>query len=384
MRRTSKSRRGRLVLWFLAMAGISPIAQAKEIEMVMPGPVNVCQVQFTDMLHGVAMGVHPKDTPGSAIVWTNDGGDNWNDARIQCDLVEGHPESLFLVNGQLGWALMCGGSPRKQVLLRTEDGGKSWKQQAATELEKAWTLGQMWFDRQGKCGWINTNSGPLLATTDGARSWKPVAVAKYENGPFLADGKPLPPAFEHAGMHVFSFEHLILCGYAGVILETTDAGRTWKGQQVPLEPTSEKQMRASLRAIHFAADGRAGWAIGGEGDYIQHPNRWTQMRHPVVLCTADGGRSWQRSKVEVRGPLNDVWAISNREAWICGIGGYALQGGAPGCLRHTLDGGKTWIDEHPGINGLRKLFFLDAQHGWVAGGVGGGLEAASFMLLIRP
>lgn len=382
MLRTSTSRRGGLALLFLAIGVIPLTVHATQIEIVMPGPVNVSQVQFTDLRHGVAMGIHPKDAPGSAIVWTDDGGDNWTDAKIQCDPVEG-PEGLFLVDRQLGWALMYGGSPRKRVLLKTEDGGKSWKQQAAPEFERAWTLGQIWFDPRGKCGWINTNSGPLLATTDGARTWKSVAVAKYENGPFLAGGKPLPPNFEHAGMHVFSSGHLILCGYAGVILETIDAGQTWKGRQVPLEPTSGNEMQASLRAIHFAADGRAGWAIGGEGDSIRHPNGWAQMRNPVVLCTEDGGQTWRRSKVEVRGPLTDVWAISGREAWICGMGGYALQGGAPGCLRHTVDGGKTWINEHPGTNGLRKLFFFDAQHGWVAGGVGGGLEAASLMLLIR-
>ena len=70
--------------------------------------------------------------------------------------------------------------------------------------------------------------------------------------------------------------------------------------------------------------------------------------------------------------MNDVWAIWNGEAWVCGIGGYALQGGHPGTLRHTTDGGRTWHNEHPGTNALRKLFFLDARHGWVAGGAGGG------------
>ncbi len=350
----------------------------------MPGPVNMCQVQFIDRLRGVAMGIHPKDAPGSAIVWTDDGGDNWKDAAIQGNVDEAEPEALFLVNGQLGWALMCGLNPRKQIFLKSEDGGKRWKQQAAPELEKAWALGPMWFDRQGKSGWINTCSGPLLATIDGARSWKPVSLAKYENGPFLAEGKPVPPSFEHTGMHVFSFEHVILCGYAGVILETTDAGRTWKGRQVALEASSDKQMRASLRAIHFTVEGRAGWAVGGEGDEIRNSNSWTQLRHPVVLSTADGGKTWQRSKVVVRGPLNDVWAVSDREAWICGLGGYALQTPAPGCLRHTIDGGKTWINEHPGIDGLRKLFFLDSQYGWVAGGVAGGQTAESLVLLIRP
>ncbi len=268
--------------------------------------------------------------------------------------------------------------------LKTEDGGKNWHQQAAAEIEKKANFAQIWFDRQGKQGWINTHSGPLLKTTNGARTWQPVAIFPWQGGPLLANGKPLSANFGHDGMHVFSFEHLILCGYAGTILETSDAGRTWHAQQVPLQPTAENQMNASLRAIHFTADGRAGWAIGGEGDMIHHPNGWGQMRHAVVIHTADAGKTWQRSHVEVRAPLNDVWAISDREAWICGIGGYALQEGAPGTLRHTIDGGKTWINEHPGISALRKLFFLDSQHGWVAGGTRGGTEPESVMILMRP
>jgi hypothetical protein len=62
-----------VVLLLLAIQGIPPKTQATEIEMVMPGPANVGQVRFTDRLHGVAMGIHVKNTPGSAIVWTDDG-----------------------------------------------------------------------------------------------------------------------------------------------------------------------------------------------------------------------------------------------------------------------------------------------------------------------
>ena len=48
------------------------------------------------------------------------------------------------------------------------------------------------------------------------------------------------------------------------------------------------------------------------------------------------------------------------------------KGGAPGTLRHTVDGGQDLDQRASGHQCLRKLFFLDAQHGWVAGGAGGG------------
>jgi photosystem II stability/assembly factor-like uncharacterized protein len=368
----------------LACGGPLRSAPAGEIEMVMPGPANACQVQFIDLVHGVTMGSVAKGHPGSAIAWTDDGGENWNDAAIECSLAERNAEALWLGEAHAGWALVYGGKPRRQALLKTEDGGKRWKEQPAAELAKAWSLGQIWLDRAGQRGWINSTGGALWKTTDGARSWQPVSVAKYAGGPLVAEGKPLSPNFGHPGIYVFSFEHLILCGQAGAILESTDAGHSWNAQQVPLQADAEQRMRGGLAAIHFTADGRAGWAVGGEGDLIRNPNGHTQLRSPVVLRSVDAGRTWQRCKLSVRGPLGDVWAISGQEAWLCGPGGYALQQPAPGTLRHTVDGGRTWVNEHPGRNALRKLFFLDARHGWVAGGTGGGVEAESLMLLIRP
>ena len=212
----------------------------------------------------------PGDPGSSPIVWTDDGGDNWNEAHIDCAVAKISAQALWLANAQLGWAVMAtGGESPGQVFLKTEDGGKNWKQQAAAEIEKRTLFAQIWFDRQGQQGWINTHSGPLLRTTDGGQTWQPAAIFPWQGGPLVANGKPLPAAFGHDGMHVFSFEHVILCGFAGAILETTDAGRTWHAQQIPLKRTSENQMNGSLRAIHFTPDGQAGW-VGGEGDVVRN------------------------------------------------------------------------------------------------------------------
>ena len=235
------------------------------------------------------MGVVAKGHPGAAIVWTDDGGENWSDAAIECSLPDRNPEALWLLDGQRGWALFYGGQPRRQALVKSEDGGKHWQEQPAPPLQKAWSLGQIWFDRQGTRGWINSLGGALWTTTDGGQVGEARSLAKYENGPLTAEGQPLPPNFRHPGMHVFSYEHLFLCGQAGAILETGDAGRTWKAQQIPLEPAADKRMHGSLTALHFTADGRAGWAIGGEGDRVQHPNGRVQLRHPVVVRTVRQG-----------------------------------------------------------------------------------------------
>jgi hypothetical protein len=173
------------------------------MDIIAPGPANISQVQFTDPAHGVAMGrgftrvrPAPGDIPSSPLVWTDDGGDTWSDAHLECAcvLAKLNPESLWLVNGRLGWALMAtGGDAPGQVLLKTDDSGKNWKQQAAAEIEKKTLFRQIWFDRQGQQGWINTHSGPLLKTSDGAKSWQPVPIFPYQGGPLQAERMPLRP-----------------------------------------------------------------------------------------------------------------------------------------------------------------------------------------------
>ncbi len=359
-------------------AGATAAGVALQIELVAPGPSTLRQVFFTDALHGVVAGSKPQ--AGSALAWTDDGGETWNDATLDTDLSNSEPEGLWM-NGQTGWSLHVMLQPRGQVLRKTEDGGKAWKRQSLGELDKAATLGRIWFDADGQRGWINTPGGPIYKTTDGGSTWLPVEVANYE-GTLTFGDKPMPGNFTHPGMYVFSADHLMLCGMAGVFVETTDGGATWQARQVPLKLPAGHESAARLSALSFAPEGKSGWAVGGEGDYISNPNGWTQERDPVVLRTTDGGQTWERRTVELRAPLSDVWAQSDQEAWISGPGGYALQNGAPGTLRHTTDGGQTWENVHPGIGALRKLFFLDPTHGWAAGGQGGGMEAASLMVII--
>ena len=144
---------------------------------------------------------------------------------------------------QTGWAVVFGGQPRQQVLLKTEDGGKHWKEQPAPELEKAWyARARIWSIATGSAAGSTRPAGRCWTTTDGARSWQPVTLAKYENGPLVAEGKPLSSNFGHPGMYVFSFEHLILCGQAGAILETSDAGQDLESTTSPLGADFQKQM----------------------------------------------------------------------------------------------------------------------------------------------
>jgi photosystem II stability/assembly factor-like uncharacterized protein len=320
--------------------------------------------------------------PGCAIQYTEDGGQTWKDAKLDVELSNDVAEGLCMANAQVGWAVAVVLSPRTQVLLKTVDGGKSWAKQNQPALEKCWVLGQIWFDSAGKKGWINTNNGPIFMTKNGGVNWAPVEVANYTGGPFTYKDKPMPASFTHAGMHVFSFEHVMLGGMGGLFLETTDAGTSWTARQVPVK--YETGANPGITGLHFAADGKSGWAIGGDGKMLTNPNGHAQFESPIVMRTKDGGQTWERVKIPSVNPANDVWAISADEAWLCSRRGYGMQTPPPGYLLHTTDGGKTWSDESPGTGSLWKLAFPDKAHGFASGGAGGGVEAESTLVLITP
>ena len=361
----------RFIVMVALAIGVAAAAAAAGVQMdiVAPGPAVLRQVYFTDNMHGVVTGSKP--VQGAAIAWTDDGGDTWHDATTDVDLSNSEPEGLWM-NGPTGWSLHVMLQPRGQTLLKTTDGGKTWQRQSLGELEKSWALGSLWFDKDNLRGWLNTAGGPIYKTMDGGTTWTAVDVGKYE-GTLTFGDKPMPGNFTHYARYVFTADHLMLGGMDGVFLETTDGGATWKARQVPLKLSVGHEGAAELSALSFAADGKSGWAVGGEGDWITNPNGWAQERDPVVLRTTDGGQTWARVAIQLLAPLSDVWALSDQEAWICGPAAYALQKGAPSTLRHTTDGGQTWDNPDPTTDTLRKLFFLDATHGWAAGGGAGSL-----------
>jgi len=367
----------KMFLMLSVMAVLLPtVVMAEEWEIVMPGPRNARQVFFTDTLHGVIAGnpekIYTFGRPeGSPIVWTDDSGETWHNSEVDIDLKGYQFYALWFSNEKIGWAGGMLPGCKETRLLKTEDGGKTWKSKLLPEdAENIW-LDSIWFDCDGKKGWLNPLIGPILWNTeDGGKTWEEVDISE-------ADSPIDNPT--HPGFYAFSFEHVILCGALGVILETKDAGYTWEARQVPFEG---KDYRIGLKAIHFAPDGKNGWAVGREGEAITGHGS-TQFKKQVILHTKDGGLTWERQKVDIITPLRDVWAVSKDEAWICGIGGDALPTWVPGCLLHTTDGGKTWKDVNPSKISLRKLFFIDSQHGWVSGGSGGSVhgEPASAVLI---
>jgi len=109
-------------------------------------------------------------------------------------------------------------------------------------------------------------------------------------------------------------ERLVAVGDRGIIVLSDDRAASWV--QAAAVPT-----QALLTGVCFL-DARHGVAVGHD---------------EVILTTADGGRTWQRTHYapEAQRPLLDVW---------CGAGNRVIAVGAYSTYLTSADGGATWHD----------------------------------------
>lgn len=177
-------------------------------------------------------------------------------------------------------------------------------------------------------GWLVTHStGLVLHTTDGGRSWSTQTrlEAGYLESIFFADQK-----------------NGWICGDKGRIYRTEDGGKNWR-------QIGDSRPELVFSAVHFF-NRKQGLLVGMN----------TQSRQSVLFESSDGGKSWRDNSAKVSGTgLSGAITFINRQ-----IGLIA----AFNSLLRTTDGGKSWqaIGLGQGVV-IRDITFLDGLTGFAVG-----------------
>ena len=124
----------------------------------------------------------------------------------------------------------------------------------------------------------------------------------------------------------------------------------------PAEHTNTASQNGSPVAVAFVSETQ-GWVIAGDcadsGD-----------GRCSVLATRDGGKTWREQYSTAMG-LRELYAIDPDCGWLLGSSSQSPDGPWSSTLLATTDGGQTWKPRWAGDGALSGLQFLDDRHGWV-------------------
>ena len=199
-------------------------------------------------------------------------------------------------------------------------------------------------------GHFVTLDGSVLSTADGGATWARRSLPPPSGIPSTKrpDGS-FPPSWQFNAVHFVDRDHGWAVGPEGMILATTDAGRTWAYQG--------NQAFGELTAVRFT-DPDHGHAVGYLG---QRPNQLPF----VTVATADGGRTWEpRESPVFRRSLPStnfaaVWFVDAQRGHVVGSSGRIVV---------TRDGGRRWrLQRGGGAEELVGVTFADHRRGLAVG-----------------
>ncbi|MDZ7369508.1 MAG: YCF48-related protein [candidate division KSB1 bacterium] len=358
-------------------------------------------VHFIDPLEGWGIGNSRLEVIKWNIYHTTDGGATWEvqlaDTTTRYD--------IFFLDAKHGWA--TNNKLESDELLFTNDGGKSWMQQAQGEfrpndeirgitfldLLKGWVVGfSRWgirttdggttwkrdstlvgvmqlFFADSLHGWGRQASRWVFRTSDGGEAWERIQVTDAfgevrSNHFFAFDSRRCFVALNvglyasadggqnwtrHSSQELTSFAFLDSMEAWGVVgnklLHSIDGGRNWQNLTKNILPEGV----IYLSSVDFV-DTQTGWATGVGR---------TQRNDGVILHTRDGGVTWTEQWLSSGKQFEQIFFVDERHGWAVGFDGYIV---------HTNNSGQTWRIQNSGTDFiLRAVTFVDTLRGWIVG-----------------
>lgn len=223
-------------------------------------------------------------------------------------------ESVFFLDSKTGW--LCGGSPGGSAILKTSDGGVSWKR-GDTGITAGITKVRF---ADADRGWALTREpvDQAFVTVDGGAHWSvsPSAELGKATDMFF----PTPQSGWAINRH-------------GAIFHTKDGGKTWILQH--------SVSGEYLSALHFTSPD-TGWAVGTGGTLLRYV-----------------GSAWKKVSGLGDRYFADIGFADQDRGWIAE---------SDGGLLFTRDGGEHWTRDTTFPEARwTALHVQDVDHVWVGG-----------------
>ena len=242
--------------------------------------------------------------------------------------------------------VMSAGPGDASRILRTVDGGASWREVALNGYKDGFWDSMAFWDASNGIVFGDPVDGKfqVYLTADGGATWREIKAAGLESqkdeGAFAASGTALTV---HGAREVW-----IATGGAQTarVLRSSDRGLTWRAASLPIPAAAPGK---GIFSVGFV-DARHGMAVGG--DYKQ-----PLLEGVNGARTDDGGATWQPVTVLPTGYLSVVVPVAGtRQALVAG--GLAGSG-------YSTDGGRRWtvLDRTP----VNTVGFASPAIGWAVG-----------------
>ena len=282
---------------------------------------------------------------GGTVLRTEDGGVTWKKTSVSSDIVDFR--DIDAIDERTAYVLSIGNGPASRIY-KTIDGGASWTQQFRNEDPRAFLDAMSFWDADHGIviGDSIDRQFYLLSTSDGGRSWARVPADK------------LPPALENEGAFAASGTNIAVYGkndaWIGLgsaararVLRTTDAGKTWRLFDTPLKSGAS----AGIFSIAFR-DQKHGVVVGG--DYQKEKEAADNL-----ALTSDGGATWTLT--------SGLSGFRSVVAYVPGTTMLVALGPSGG--DYSTDDGHTWAPiAGPGFDTFS--FAPHQKFGWAAGARG--------------
>ncbi len=252
------------------------------------------------------------------VLLSNDAGKSWTQVEVP---VEVALTGVYFLNAELGWAVGY-----DHVIIRTCDGGKSWKR-LYDNIEADGPLLDVWF-RDVKNGFAIGSYGVFMTTTDGGDSWN-VGMLNLERAAASGQGSTEDEEFSDYHLNQIAKSDsgkLYIAAEAGHMYRSVDNGVSWVSMSSPyvgsfygvLPLAGESLLMFGLRGNLFRSD--------------------------------DSGVSWLKIKTGTKALLTSGLRLNDGTILVCGNRGVILV---------SRDGGHSFKVQRPVRKGISSCASVD-------------------------